>query len=131
MHFSEDDLKNALRRKDPGPAFTQRVMARVGQSELQKSSAGKAPRIWLGWLGAVKLRPAMTALAATLLVAAASWMGYEKYRETRTEQAREAAEKTILALKITNAKLNQVFKRVNQSINEPAAQEPRIRRQSL
>jgi hypothetical protein len=131
MHFSEDDLKNALRRKDPGPAFTQRVMARVGQAEPQKSSADKPPRSWLDWLGAVKLRPAITALAAILLVAAASWMGYEKYREARTEQAREAAEKTILALKITNAKLNHVFQRVNESINEPAAQEPRIRRQSL
>jgi hypothetical protein len=130
MHFSDDDLKNALRRKDPGPDFTQRVMARVGQAE-QRVPAAKSPRGWLAWISAVKLRPAMTALAATLLVAAASWMGYEKYREVRTEQAREAAQKTILALKITNAKLNQVFKRVNQSINEPAAQEPRIRRQSL
>jgi hypothetical protein len=107
------------------------VMARVGQAEHQKSSADKPPRSWLDWLGAVKLRPAMTALAAILLAAAASWMGYEKFREARTEQAREAAEKTILALKITNAKLNHVFQRVNESINEPAAQEPRIRRQSL
>lgn len=131
MHFSEDDLKNALRRKDPGPGFTQRVMARVGQAEPQKRSADEVPRGWLAWLGAVKLRPAMTALAAILLAAAASWMGYEKYREARTEQAREAAQKTILALRITNAKLNHVFKRVNESINEPAAQEPRIRRQSL
>jgi hypothetical protein len=58
-------------------------------------------------------------------------VGYEKYREARLEQAREAEQKTILALKITNAKLNHVFKRVNESINEPAAQAPKIRRQSL
>jgi hypothetical protein len=130
MHFSEDDLKDALRRKDPGPAFTQRVMARVGQAE-QRAPAARSPRGWLAWMGAVKLRPAMTALAAILLVAAASWMGYAKYSEVRTEQAREATQKTILALKITNDKLNHVFKRVNQSMNEPAAPEPRIRRQSL
>jgi hypothetical protein len=130
MHFSEDDLKDALRRKDPGSAFTQRVMARVGQTE-QRVPAARNPRGWLAWFGPLGLRPALTALAAILLVAAASWMGYEKYREVRTAQAREATQKTILALKITNDKLNHVFKRVNQSINEPAAPEPRIRRQSL
>jgi hypothetical protein len=136
MHFSEDDLKNALRRKDPGPSFTQRVMARVAQVEQGKRPAkqdlaNKVPRGWMAWLGVIKLRPVMTALAAILLVAAASWMGYEKYREARIEQAREAEQKTILALRITNAKLNHVFQRVNESINEPAAQEPKIRRQSL
>jgi hypothetical protein len=136
MHFSEDDLKNALRRKDPGPSFTQRVMARVGQAEQGKGPAKqdlaiKVPRGWMAWLGVIKLRPVMTALAAILLVAAASWMGYEKYREARIEQAREAEQKTILALKITNAKLNHVFQRVNESINEPAAQAPKIRRRSL
>jgi hypothetical protein len=136
MHFSEDDLKDALRRKDPGPGFTQRVMARVGQTEQKESPAttgpiNNPPRGWPAWLGAARLRPAMTALAAIVLVAAASWMGYEKYREARIEQAREAEQKTILALKITNAKLNHVFKRVNESINEPAAQAPKIRRQSL
>jgi hypothetical protein len=59
------------------------------------------------------------------------WIGYERHREAQIEQAREAEQKTILALQIANAKLNHVFKRVNESINEPAAQAPRIRRQSL
>ena len=136
MHFSEDDLKNALRRKDPGPGFTQRVMARVGQTEQKEvpahgGLAGNVARGWLTWLGALRLRPAMTVLAAILLVAVAGWIGYEKYRNARIEQAREAEQKTILALRITSAKLNHVFKRVNESINEPAAQAPKIRRQSL
>ena len=39
MHFSEDELREALKRKDPGEGFTQRVMARVNQSKADDSSA--------------------------------------------------------------------------------------------
>ena len=35
MHFSEDDLRDALKRKDPGEGFTQRVMARVEQAKSE------------------------------------------------------------------------------------------------
>lgn len=129
MHFSEDDLKNALRRKDPGPDFTQRVMTQV--SERGKKVPAETSRGWFAWVGALRPRLTMTAVAAALAVAVASWVGYEKYQEARMEQAREAEQRAIFALKITSAKLNHVLKRVNESINEPAAQEPKIRRQSL
>ena len=38
MQFSEDDLRSALQRKDPGPDFTQRVMARVAQQTVSQKS---------------------------------------------------------------------------------------------
>ena len=37
MHFSEDDLREALKRKDPGEGFTQRVMARVNQARVNQA----------------------------------------------------------------------------------------------
>jgi hypothetical protein len=37
----------------------------------------------------------------------------------------------MLALRITNAKLNHVFKRVNEPAAPEPGQEPKIRRQSL
>ena len=38
MHFSEDDLREALKRKDPGEGFTQRLMARVNQSKVEATT---------------------------------------------------------------------------------------------
>ncbi|HKD45601.1 MAG TPA: hypothetical protein VKD24_08085 [Candidatus Angelobacter sp.] len=133
MPFFEDDLKNALRPKDPGPGFTQRVMAKVSQAETPKVRAGgrapdQFPRRWF-----IRLRPAMIAAAATVVLAAASWVGYEKHLEAKIDQARQeeearqAEQKAILALRIANAKLNHVLKRVS----APAVPEPKIRRQSL
>src|SRR5215831_11182596 len=39
MHFSEDDLRKALKRHDPGPGFTNRVMAGISETE-KKAQAG-------------------------------------------------------------------------------------------
>ena len=133
MHFFEDDLKNALRPKDPGFGFTQRLMAKVSQTEAGRVRAGKrAPdQFPLRWF--TRLRPAMIAAAAALVLAAVSWVGYERHVEStidqarQEEEARQAEQKAILALRIANAKLNHVLKRVS----EPLVPEPKIRRQSL
>jgi hypothetical protein len=132
MHFSEDDLKRALRRKDPGPGFTQRVMAQVnGRKEAQTSArkpTGDRPgRRWT-W----RLSPSLAgALAALLLVAGGlGYQEYERVHAKRRAEERDAAlakQQMMLALKITNAKLNHVFRRVS----EPSGDAPKIRRQSL
>ena len=133
MPFFEDDMKNALRPKDPGSGFTQRLMARVSQAEARRVRGGgrapdQSPRGWF-----IRLRPAMITAAITLVLAAASWLGYRAHVEStidharQEEEAREAEQKAILALRIANAKLNHVLKRVSQ----PSVPEPKIRRQSL
>ena len=43
MHFSEDDLREALKRKDPGEGFTQRTMARVNQARVNQSASEQSP----------------------------------------------------------------------------------------
>lgn len=127
MPFSEDDLGAALKRKDPGPGFTQGVMARLAQRE----NAAHAPRpqrnAWFAWLRPLRLHPAMAAVAAALALAVATWMGYQRYQAIQVARAREAEQQAILALRITNAKLNHVFRRVKQS----EGSDPKIRREVL
>ena len=132
MHFSEDDLKRALRRKDPGPGFTQRVMAQLNREEqaqagAQRPMSGRPGRKWT-W----RLSPSLvSALAAVLLIAGG--LGYQEYERIQAKRmadertAAMARQQMMLALKITNAKLNHVFRRVS----EPSGDAPKIRRQSL
>lgn len=129
MHFSEDDLREALKRKDPGPGFTQRVMARVNQGETNPvvfRSRGPSwlTRIW-GW------RPVLAGALAAVLLVAVAWIGYARYQqvEQQREEARTArlAEQQVkLALRITNKKMAQVLQRVS---TQP--RESNIRRQTL
>ena len=58
MHFSEDELREALKRQEPGSGFTQRVMAQVNQAKGEgkaKTAVKKSNGAFLAWW---KLRPA-------------------------------------------------------------------------
>jgi hypothetical protein len=126
MHFSEDDLREALKRKDPGEGFTQRVMARVNQSKAEgvappatkkgKTVNGK----FLAWW---TLRPAWTVAVVAVLLLACGIGGYqyseyrhaEEMRIARAKQqqlqqeAERARDQAIMALEIARAKLNHVL----------------------
>lgn len=113
MHFSEDDLREALRRKDPGPGFTQRVMARTRQADAKTAKttavappARRYPSLWR-WLQS----PALVS-AAVLLLIAGSWLGFQQYERVQRDRAEaKAQQQTILALRITAAKLTRVLER--------------------
>jgi hypothetical protein len=122
MQFSEDDLKNQLKRKDPGPAFTQRVMARLNQQERAPEVPHAEPSVpgrWFGWL---RLRPAWIAAVAAVVMAVVGLGGYREYQERQIERVKEeqAAQQAELALRIATAKLNHVFKKVRASSHESA-----------
>jgi hypothetical protein len=145
MQFSEDELRSALRRKDPGPDFTQRVMDRLNSPEATKGVKARAVeaerRSW--WklfaerLAEAGLRPVMAGALAIVLVGFTAWMGIERYqsymqqvqnRKVQEEKiARQAEEQAVRALRITSAKLNHVF----QKVNGVPSTEPKIRRQTL
>ena len=145
MHFSEDDLEKALKRKDPGAGFTQRVMARVNQAKVEGSTAPagkKKPNgSWMAWW---RLRPVWTFAVAAILLLACGVGGYQysEYRhaeENRIAQAKNAqmqreAEKArdqaILALEIAKAKLNHVLERAQLPVESDSGNE-KIRRQRL
>ncbi len=131
MQFSEDDLRAALKRKDPGPGFTERVMARVAERK-ESSSSAKSSRDWFVWLQPLRLHPAVSAAVAALVLIVAGSIGYKQYRQNEIvkerqeiERQQEATRQTILALQIANKKLNHVFARVRQS----ETNDPKVRRQ--
>ncbi|MGE5323507.1 MAG: anti-sigma factor [Actinomycetota bacterium] len=135
MPFSEDDLRAALKRKDPGPEFTQRVMARLNERDAQSRERTRARSGWrMPWL---RLGPVLAAAAVIVMLIAGVWIGYQSQqqherdaqnRKHRQELAEERArEQTILALRITSEKLNHVLQKVNGAL----PQDVRIRRERL
>src|ERR1051326_9114384 len=141
MHFSEDDLRAALKRKDPGEGFTQRVMARVEQAKaegdgkpVRKSRA--LPPWWIR-------RPVWAFAVVGLLILAFAWAGFEyseylydqmarkqqqQLEEARRQQqeAEHARDQAILALRLAGSKLNHVLEQAQ----IPVANDP-VRRQRL
>jgi cytochrome c-type biogenesis protein CcmH/NrfG len=133
MHFSEDDLREALKRKDLGEGFTQRTMARVNQAKSEtKPVLGKLEKknngAFLGWW---MHRPAwaMAVVAMLLLAFGIGGYQYSEYRhaeEIRTVQERQrqlqqeaekmqqeaerARDQAIMALEIARAKMNHVLR---------------------
>ena len=109
MHFSEDDLRSALRRKSPSEDFAERVLMKASQMSQTKIAQTKTlPAIispnWLqhGWM-----RWAASAMAACLLLA--GLVEYRHYIQERDDA--RAAEKAALAFRITDEKLNLVIQR--------------------
>jgi hypothetical protein len=137
MQFSEDDLRNALRRKDPGPEFTQRVMARVRQGDAARQPQAPNRNRRFSWIQTLWLRPLPAIAALVLILLAGAWIGYQSYRghqweaQVRTQQRERAEQRarheTILALRITSEKLNHVFQKVNSALPPDA----KIRRERL
>jgi hypothetical protein len=83
MQFSEDDLRSALQRKDPGPEFTQRVMDAVERQKSAGTAVSKtadASRLrWREWLGQASWRPVMAGAMAAMVLAIAGWYGIDRY----------------------------------------------------
>jgi hypothetical protein len=112
MHFSEDELRAALHRKNPGESFTDKVMAHIASPEARRIHAHRLPSRFAELWRRLALRPALAA-ALILVVAAGVSLGYLRYLQIQERRAGEIAkQQALLALRITNAKLNHVFERV-------------------
>ena len=141
MHFSEDDLREALKRKDPGEGFTQRVMARVNQTKAESTAQPATKKVNGKFLSWWTVRPAWTVAVVAVLLLAFGIGGYQysEYRhaeEMRIARARQqqlqqeaerARDQAILALEIARAKLNHVL----QHAQLQAEPNDKIRRERL
>lgn len=118
----DDELRTALKRREPPPGFTQRVMARVEQlTEERERTASKPARAgwpatpW-SWFGRkVSLSfGAVAAMTAVVLLA----VGVTLWQQHRIEQERRQGEaaraQLIEALRVTSAKLNHVRTKVRE-----------------
>ena len=132
MHFSEDDLLQALRRQDPGSAFTRRVMAGVDKAEAKAQARFRSYSFFSGMFP-LRMRQALGGALAALVLLAGGGAGYwqhqqnERRRQQQLAMAKEAERQAVLALRIANAKLNRVFQRVRESQESEA----KIRREKL
>ena len=137
MPFSEDDLRQALKRKDPGPEFTRRVMERLNKRETESKASVREKRgTRVFWLPQIRFTPAL-ACALVLVLSVGAWIGYQSYQEHEQQvriaeyQQKQAEDKakreTILALRITSEKLNHVLRKVNSGLPPDS----KIRRERL
>lgn len=112
MQFSDDELRAALRRKDPGESFTDRVMAQVTQPQARVTAVpNRRTRLRELW-NRLRRQPVLASAIAVILLVAGSW-GFVQYRSVQERRAGEAAkQQALLALRIANAKLNHVCERV-------------------
>jgi hypothetical protein len=144
MHFSEDDLREALKHKEPGSGFTQRVMAQVNQAKVEgkaKPAVKKSNGAFLAWW---KLRPAWSFAVVAILLMAFGLGGYQyseyhhreeikiaEKNQQRLEQAERARDQAIQALEIARSKLNHVLQRAQFPADSSDDSNEKIRRQRL
>ncbi len=107
MSRLDDALREALRREDPGPEFTARVLAAAAGAQPKQSwwrtfVSGFHPAKWR-WA-------TVGALACALLVGG----GIEYRHQQEERQGRQAKEQLVLALRIAGSKLNAARNRVQQ-----------------
>jgi hypothetical protein len=121
MNRFDEELKLALRREEPSPDFTDRVMARV--AELQKREKPREKTDWLRRLAEFFQPPQMkwaTAGAmAVLLVIAGIGVHYRRENERRRlaeiAEGERAKEQVMLAMRIASSKLNVAQKKVRET----------------
>jgi len=121
MNRFDEELKLALRREEPSPDFTDRVMARV--AELQKWEKPGEEVSWLRKLLEFFQPPQMkwaTAGAMAVLLVIAGF-GVHHRRESERKRLAEIAEgerakeQVMLAMRIASAKLNAAQKKVRET----------------
>lgn len=95
MQSFEDELRSALRRKEPPPDFADRVLARLpGAVPVRLPVRTRRP--WVRWVAA---------MAASVLLASGT-IGYRYY------QGERAKSQVLLAVRIAATKLNKAQRKV-------------------
>lgn len=105
----EQELRNALRRKEPSAGFAARVVANLPE---------KRPSLWSMWS---RPQVARWAVAAIVLVAVSTGGYAYREHEREVERGRVAKQQLMLALRITGAKLQLVQQRTQQMGADRAA----------
>ncbi|SPE33064.1 conserved hypothetical protein [Acidobacteriia bacterium SbA2] len=112
MNPWEESLREALRRKDAPPGFSDRVLARVRDLPARE----KRP-----WFRAFFARPALRWAAAVLCLAIAVSVAYRGRQERQRRQGELARVQVKQALRIASVKLNAA-RRMVQEVNQGTGQ---------
>jgi hypothetical protein len=108
MNRLDNELREALRRQDPGPDFTARVLAAAAAARPKESRWRTSWwRTFVAGFGPARVRWATAGALACLLVVGGS-LEYQEW------QGRRAKQQLVLALHIAGAKLNLARDQVRQ-----------------
>jgi hypothetical protein len=121
MSRIENELRSALRRHEPPPDFSDRVMARIaalpGESSREKSREKRSWSLRLAqFFQPIQVKWAMVGAVCCLMIFAT--LGVHRYREHQRSEIAEgerAKEQVMLAMKIASAKLHAAQKKVQES----------------
>lgn len=106
MSRLDEELRQALRRREPPEGFAERVLTRA---------AMQAPRRrWLGVLN--RMQPPQLRWAAAVAVVVAMLIGGAQYQQQRQRQMRgeQAKQKVVLALRIAADQLELTRQKIQQ-----------------
>ena len=100
----EEELRQALNRREPAADFTARVLARAAAEDAKKNSS-----FWFSWrLG--------LATAAVAILTLSGGVVYQQHE--RSLRGLAAKRQLLIAIRITGTKLQQVQERVKESEQE-------------
>jgi hypothetical protein len=107
MSYLEDDLKVALKRKEPPAGFAEQVLARLAAPAQAKPS-------WWRELAVVFQPPRLQWVAVSVIASILIPMAAVEYRSQRRARAEGemAKERLVLAVRIAGSKLHRVQQRV-------------------
>ena len=111
MNYTDDQLKQALRRQDPPAGFADRLLARVAEQDA--ASAESPRRSWLNFFTQPALRWAsVAALCVTLLVTSLYYRHAYLEAERQRAEGEAAKQQLMLALRIASSKLQHAKSKV-------------------
>ena len=114
MNPSEENLREALRRKAAPPGFSNRVLARIRILPAREKSAWERFRAFIAG-------PALRWAAAVLCLAIAGSVAYREQQQRQRQQGELARMQVKQALHIASVKLNAARKMVRE-VNRGTAQ---------
>lgn len=102
----EDELRDAMARRDPPAGFAAQVLARAAQEQTRKSASH-----WKVWFARGRGWRLAGALAGITLALSGGWIYQQHERALRGEAAKQ---KLLLAVRIAGTKLQQAHRQVLQ-----------------
>jgi hypothetical protein len=109
-HDFENQLRQAMKQKDPPPDFTRKVMERIHNPQPQP----KAAPWWSLFYSGQRLVMAGS-LAAFLLVGGVGYHQYEVRRQEEQRRALAARDQVMLALRMTSAQFDRAGRQLARS----------------
>jgi hypothetical protein len=116
----EDELTAALRRRQPPPGFSNRVLERIEGSPAARASAWRR-RAWRGAIAA----------GLVLVISSGVWLREERAERLERAQGEAAKQLALVAIRLASQKTSMARERVRDIESNAASKEERHEQQPL